>query len=105
VGKNIKNLIMVVLCSVIVFSTVGIHGFAAVKFVPYKAVIISTKVYARIKPDMKSRVNKTFYKGDIVDITGQTGKFLKTKYGYIYYSYVKRYVPPVSKPKDIYVIS
>lgn len=102
-GKSIKNLLLVVLCSVIVFSTVSMRGTAAVKFVPYKAVIVSTKVYARSKPDMKSKINKTYYKGNIVDIIGQTGKYLKTKYGYIYFSYVKRYVPPAAKPKVQYV--
>lgn len=102
-GKSFKNFMTIVLCVVISLSTVGISGFAAGKFVIYKAQIVSSKVYARSKPDLKSKINKTYYKGNIVEITGQTGKYLKTKYGYIYASYAKRYNPPAPKPKDKYV--
>ncbi len=102
-GKIIKNLMSAVLCIAIIFSTFGIYGFAARKFTVYKAQIVSSKVYARSKPDLKSKINKTYYKGNIVEITGQTGKYLKTKYGYIYASYAKRYNPPAPKPKDKYV--
>lgn len=69
-------------------------------FQNYKAVVTASKVYIRKTASSSGKITGAYYKGNIIDIIGVSGRYLKTSKGYILASYVQKYIPP--KP-DIYI--
>ncbi|SKA78578.1 Glycosyl hydrolases family 18 [Caloramator quimbayensis] len=97
--KRLKSSLIIALTFIFLFQ-INIEAFAAAKFQSYKAIVIAQKLYIRKTPSSKGKITGSLSKGQIVDIIGASGKYLKTPKGYIYSSYVKKYIPP---KLDVYV--
>lgn len=73
----------------------------AKSFTTYKVQITAGKLNIRKSAKNGSRIVGYYRRGNIVDIIGQSGNYLKTSRGYIHYSYTKRYNPPKTPPKEV----
>ncbi|WP_168190079.1 glycosyl hydrolase family 18 protein [Caloramator sp. E03] len=103
--KRLKSSLIIALTLIFLFQ-INFQAFAAAKFQSYKAIVVAQKLYIRKTPSSKGKITGSLNKGQIVDIIGTSGKYLKTPKGYIYSSYVKKYIPPklgvyVSVKEDI----
>lgn len=56
----------------------------------YRAKVIASTLSIREQPTVSSKEVGIYYRGDIVDIIGKEGDFLKTNKGYIYEVYTQR---------------
>ncbi|QCX34035.1 hypothetical protein FDN13_10125 [Caloramator sp. E03] len=56
----------------------------------YRAKVIASILSIRQQPSASSKEVGTYYRGDVVDIFGREGDFLKTSKGYIYEAYTQR---------------
>jgi spore germination protein YaaH len=69
-----------------------------VSFKPYKVTITASKLSIRKTASTSGKLIGYYYKGNVVDVIGKTGSFLRTSKGYIHVSYTKSYTPPQPKP-------
>lgn len=97
--KKLKSSIIIAL-SLLFILQINFKVAIAAKFQSYKAIVIAQKLYIRKTPSSKGKIVGSLKKGQIVDIIGVSGKYLKTPKGYIYSSYVKKYIPP---KVDVYI--
>lgn len=63
-------------------------------FKAYKAVVTTSRLNIRSTASTKGKIVGYYYINNIIDITGQTGSWLKTSKGYITASYTKKYTAP-----------
>lgn len=71
---------------------------STVSFKPYKVSITASKLSIRKTASTSGKLVGYYYKGNVVDVIGKSGSFLRTSKGYIHVSYTKVYTPPQPKP-------
>jgi spore germination protein YaaH/SH3-like domain-containing protein len=70
------------------------RGSQSTAFQPYKVVINTAKLNIRTSPSASGGIAGYYVKGNVVDVTGVSGSFLKTSKGYIAVQYTQKYTAP-----------
>lgn len=80
--------------------SVALHGkaYSSRAFASYKVVVTAGKLNIRKSPSTRASIVGSYSRGNIVDVIGQSGSFLKTSRGYIAASYTRRYTSQPSTP-------
>lgn len=70
------------------------------KFQPYKALVTAKSLNIRRTASLRGEIIGRYYKGQVIEITGSSGNYLKTSRGYVSAFYTKKYTQKVSAPQQ-----
>lgn len=96
-----KRSLVVILMTMFIFSLISPMTLAKQQtFKPYKVTVTAKKLNIRQKASSTAKIIGYYNKGNVVDIIGKSGSYLKTSKGYILSQYTKTLIVSNSKSQN-----
>ncbi|EYE89597.1 hypothetical protein Q428_01905 [Fervidicella metallireducens AeB] len=96
-----KRSLVIILMTIFLLSLISLVTFAKQQtFKPYKVTVTAKKLNIRQKASSTAKIIGYYNKGNIVDIIGKSGSYLKTSKGYILSQYTKTLTVTNSKTQN-----